>query len=88
MTERSWTLMAAFSASGRVGNTMFPRASRLSDRSWGSTTNEATLIPSSEPTGLKDWAMLSLLVEFSFVPRERMKGLAVVSRKASPKVRM
>ena len=49
--------------------------------------NEATLIPINDPIGLNDWERFNLLVALSFEPKERMKGLAVVSRKARPKVR-
>ena len=48
---------------------------------------DATLIPINEPIGLNDWERFNLLVALSFEPKERMKGLAVVSRKARPKVR-
>ena len=43
--------------------------------------------PEREPMGLKACARLRRRVEVSLLPNERMKGLAVVSRKASPKVR-
>ncbi len=67
----------------------FPDASRHWSLSrLGSTTHDATAIPVSEPIGLKDCERLSRRVEVSFDPSERMKGLAVVSRKARPKVRM
>ena len=45
-------------------------------------------MPASEPMGLKDWARFSRRVEVSLLPRDRMNGFAVVSRKARPKVRM
>ena len=45
-------------------------------------------MPVSEPIGLKDCDRLSRRVEVSLEPSERMKGLAVVSRNARPKVRM
>jgi hypothetical protein len=45
-------------------------------------------MPEREPMGLKAWARLRRRVEVSFEPSERMNGLAVVSRKARPKVRM
>ena len=50
--------------------------------------SEATAMPLSEPMGLKACARLRRRVEVSFEPSERMKGLAVVSRKARPKVRI
>ena len=45
-------------------------------------------MPVSEPTGLKACAMFSRRVLFFFSPNDKMNGLAVVSRKARPKVRI
>ena len=67
---------------------MAPAASRLSEMSCGSTISEATAIPLSEPIGLNACERLSLLVEVSLLPSERIKGLAVVSKNARPNVRM
>ena len=50
--------------------------------------SEATLMPQSDPIGLKDCAKLSLRVLVSLSPNDRIKGLAVVSRNAKPKVRI
>ena len=52
------------------------------------TTSEATDIPSNDPIGLKACARFKRLVAVSFEPSERISGLAVVSRKARPNVRM
>ena len=65
-----------------------PAASRLSESKWGSTMKDATAMPLNEPTGLNACAKFSRRVEVSLSPSERMKGLAVVSRNANPKVRM
>ena len=54
----------------------------------GSTMSEATAMPESEPMGLNDWARLRRRVADALSPSESMNGLTVVSRKASPKVRM
>ena len=76
-------------ASGSVSKISLPALSRCwSLRRAGRTTNDATAIPVSEPMGLNAWARLRRLVDVSFVPRESMKGFAVVSRNARPKVRM
>ena len=56
--------------------------------SWGSTMSEATLMPQSEPMGLKACAIFRRRVLVSLAPNDRIKGLAVVSKKASPNVRM
>ena len=50
--------------------------------------SEATLMPQSEPMGLKACARFSRRVLVCLSPNERMNGLAVVSRNASPKVRI
>lgn len=88
ITAKSCNLISAFSASLSIGNRMLPAASLLSDSKLGSTIMLATAMPANEPMGLKACERLSRRVAFSFGPRERMKGLAVVSRKAKPKVRI
>ena len=85
---KSCRRMSAFSASDKVSKMIFPVASRLSDQRWGSTMNEATAIPLSEPMGLKACAKFSRRVEDSLSPNDKMNGLAVVSKKAKPKVKM
>ncbi len=45
-------------------------------------------MPNNEPIGLNDWAKFSLRVEVASSPIEMMYGLAVVSKKANPKVRI
>ena len=45
-------------------------------------------MPNNDPIGLKDWARLSRRVAVSSVPIDRIYGLALVSRKESPQVKI
>ena len=60
----------------------------LTDSDYTIPADDATAMPLSEPTGLKACAKFRRRVEVSFSPNERMNGLAVVSKKARPNVRM
>ena len=88
ITAKSCNLISAFSASLSIGKRMLPAASLLSESRLGNTTIEATAMPASEPMGLKACERFKRRVAFSLEPSERMKGLAVVSRKAKPKVKI
>ena len=80
--------MDAFSVASRVEKIKFPVASLLSDSKFDNIKFEATNIPNKEPIGLKACARLSLRVAVLTSPIDRINGLAVVSKKAKPKVKM
>ena len=80
---RSACFIASNSASGR-----FARAAESIGFSRAWMKFIATNIPHREPMGLNDWAKFSLRVAVAGSPIARMYGLALVSRKLSPQVRM
>ena len=88
ITARSCSLILAFSISLSVPKIICPASSRLSESRLGSTIIDAMAIPDNEPTGLKACARFSRRVDVLLSPNDSIYGLAVVSRNASPKVKM
>ena len=80
--------MMAFCASSKVLKINVPASFLLSESSATSINFEATNIPKSEPIGLKACAQFKRWVAVRSSPIDRMNGLAVVSKKANPNVKI